>query len=119
VCDPPYGLRKPRMSDTPLRRDADSFDSGQSQRRQLVAALAASVQPLLELAVRALEPGGRLVFLFPSFRVDRPTDEARLCRPEAFLPARAGLRLLCCCSQPFDNFDRNGVVMVRVEEGSE
>ena len=63
ICDPPYGLRKPRML------SGGSKDAPVQNATEMQAAVAAAMAPVVNFAAgpAGLVPKGRLVFLFPSF----------------------------------------------------
>ena len=72
VCDPPYGLRAPRIvSGSAVAKDALCSDAAEMERATNVACM----RPVFLLTEYALRVGGRLVFLAPTHRSKR---EARV-----------------------------------------
>ena len=72
VCDPPYGLRAPRIaSGSAVAKDALCSDAAEMERATNVACM----RPVFLLTEHALRVGGRLVFLAPTHRSKR---EARV-----------------------------------------
>ena len=72
VCDPPYGLRAPRIaSGSAVAKDALCSDAAEMERATNVACM----RPVFMLTEYALRVGGRLVFLAPTHRSKR---EARV-----------------------------------------
>ena len=72
VCDPPYGLRAPRIARGSAReKDALCADAGEMERATRVFCM----RPVFRSATRTLRVGGRLVFLAPTHRSRR---EARV-----------------------------------------
>ena len=72
MCDPPYGLRAPRIaSGSAVAKDALCSDAAEMERATNVACM----RPVFLLTEYALRVGGRLVFLAPTHRSKR---EARV-----------------------------------------
>ena len=70
VCDPPYGLRAPRIaSGSAVAKDALCSDAAEMERATNVACM----RPVFLLTEYALRVGGRLVFLAPTHRSKRET----------------------------------------------
>jgi len=109
ICDPPYGLRKPRMVHEGAK-DAAVLDGAAMQQ-----AVAAAMAPILDFAggPGGLVQGGRLVFLFPSFDFERAKTAMDRHSVREALPARAGLVLIAVCTQDFKGMARHVVVMER------
>ena len=123
ICDPPYGLRKPRMV------TEEAKDSAVENAEQMQAAVAAAMVPVVEFAASGsgLVVGGRLVFLFPSFdfsassKAAGPETKTAKADKEGelteqllrVLPQHAGMQLVSVSVQTFKGMSRHAVVMER------
>lgn len=129
ICDPPYGLRKPRMV------DGSAKDAMVSDGAEMQAAVADAMAPVVDFAASdaGLVPGGRLVFLFPTFDFlatgsragagpaplrsgeDGGAGVARRNVEDLrrVLPSHPQLRLVGICTQNFKGMSRHAVVMER------
>lgn len=137
VCDPPYGLRAPRIANgSASKKDAPLSSAAEMER----AASETFMRPVFASAADALRVGGRLVFLAPTHRSasetetfgeertegDRGADLAeRRARREGrrggkngrydFLSREfPGLRFVGACAQEFKGMTRSARVYERV-----
>lgn len=129
VADPPYGTREQQVGTESAIRDTRIGPSGTSQcyvsdytGAEMVALVFAMVEPLLKLAAAALKPGGRLVYLFPTFSTqasvgywDPGAFGGEVALKESQLPGHVALRFESVSHQPCVSrtMARNVVVMVR------
>lgn len=122
VADPPYGLR----TSGGTFQQVDLADGlrylGDFTGQQMLKMVEKIVTPLLQLAAKVLKPGGRLVYLFPTFSSQAGTvywDETAFggaVQLEASdLPAMTGLRFESSSHEPCVSrtIARNVVVMVK------
>ena len=139
VCDPPYGLRAPRIKNgSALKKDAPLS----SAKEMDLAASETFMRPVFESASDSLRVGGRLVFLAPTHRSasetetfgeegtegDRGADLAeRRARREGRTAGKknenehdfvsrefSGLRFVGACAQEFKGMTRSARVYERV-----
>ena len=122
VADPPYGLR----TSGGTFRQVDMADGlrylGDFTGHQMLEMVKKIVTPLLQLAAQVLKPGGRLVYLFPTFSSqagtvywDATAFGGAVQLEASDLPAMTGLRFESSSHEPCVSrtIARNVVVMVK------
>lgn len=122
VADPPYGLRTYRQVDLsePNLRYLCDFTGEEMQKM-----VWKMVIPLLQLAAQVLRPGGRIVYIFPTFESqagtvywDANAFGGAVQLEELHLPQMKGLRFESASHEPCVSrtIARNIVVMVKVAQ---
>lgn len=136
VADPPYGLRTSRQVDL-IDNSAERSELADAQKTesalrylcdftgvQMLKMVQKMVIPLLQLAARVLKPGGRLVYIFPTFSSQAGTVYwnsrafgGAVQLEASHLPSVKGLRFESSSHEPCVSrtIARNVVVMVKDE----
>jgi tRNA (guanine10-N2)-methyltransferase len=110
LCDPPYGIRAgARKTGSKKEQVGDILPENRHDHIAQTQPYAVSdvMADLLDVAARSLVPGGRLVYIIPSFATDFDAEKD--------LPQHPCLKIVHACYQPFTlALGRRMVVMKKV-----